>query len=341
MTSPTEAAHAKDASELPRAPGEPLRVSVEPLRASGEPLRAPVELLRALAVLAEPPRPQHAALSAALDLPGVPDAADYADLFLFQLYPYASVHVGAEGMMGGAARDRVAGFWSALGRAPPAEPDHLAALLALYVSLVEEAAAGPTDPERAMAEAGRIALLYEHLTPWIFPFLERVGELSAGPYATWAALLSDVLLAEVRRGTAPRGEREALPAHLGEAGPVPDPREEGADAFAAALLAPARSGFTLVRADLARIAARLDLGLRAGERRYALAHLMGQGAAAVLEDLAGEAERQGAAHAARAGDFGRTATFLAERAAATARLLRELAADAAEIHSPAAPWARH
>ena len=84
----------------------------------------PVELLRALTVLAEPPGPAHARVADALGFSEAPAASDFGDVFLFQLYPYASVHVGAEGMMGGDARQRVAGFWRALGRTPPAEPDH-------------------------------------------------------------------------------------------------------------------------------------------------------------------------------------------------------------------------
>ena len=35
-------------------------------------------------------------------------------------------------MLGGEARDRIAGFWRALGLVPPPEPDHLAVMLGLY-----------------------------------------------------------------------------------------------------------------------------------------------------------------------------------------------------------------
>ena len=72
---------------------------------------APVEVLRGLAVLAEPPSPEHRRLAEALGLSEAPTPAHYADVFLFQLYPYASVHLGPEGMMGGEAGARVAGFW--------------------------------------------------------------------------------------------------------------------------------------------------------------------------------------------------------------------------------------
>ena len=62
---------------------------------------------------------------------GAARARRHTDLFVFQLQPYASVYLGAEGMLGGEARDRIAGFWRALGASPPSEPDHLATMLAL------------------------------------------------------------------------------------------------------------------------------------------------------------------------------------------------------------------
>src|SRR4029453_9462546 len=101
-----------------------------------------MELFRALAVLVEPPdRPGAARVAEALGLGGAPEASAYTELFVFQLYPYASVYLGAEGMLGGEARDRVAGFWRALSLVPPAEADHLALMLALYARLCELATA--------------------------------------------------------------------------------------------------------------------------------------------------------------------------------------------------------
>src|SRR5205807_572327 len=108
-----------------------------------------MELFRALAALAEPPGPEQVRIGAVLGLPGAPDPAQYTEVFLFQLYPYAAVHAGAEGMLGGEAQDRVAGFWRALERTPPAEPDHLTSLLALY------AAAPPPRGPAAPRSAGR------------------------------------------------------------------------------------------------------------------------------------------------------------------------------------------
>lgn len=284
-------------------------------------MSTPVELLRSLAVFAEPPGAEHERLTELLGFGAPPESSDYSDVFLFQLYPYASVHLGPEGMMGGEARDRVAGFWRALGQVPPTEPDHLAGLLGLYAALAERE--GALDgAERALVRQSRHALLHEHLAPWVFGFLGRTQELTRGVYGTWAELLSRVLQAEVV-GVDHRDDR--LPLHLRLVAEMPDPNVEGGKAFLAGLLAPVLSGMILTRADLARLAGELDLGLRAGERRYALEHMLAQNPVSVLRALAAEARRQGAMHEQRASWLGKTAVFLAEQARRTSSMLDELA----------------
>ena len=316
------------------------------------------ELLRALAHLAEPPGSAHGPLAAALGLPEPPDAAGYTDLFEFQLYPYASVHLGAEGMLGGEAQGRVAGFWLAVGREVPPEPDHLASLIGLYVALGEEEvdltergaglapagdeAAGrvhgrrdePSGPvaQAALVARSRRALLEEHLAPRLFPFLVRVEELGGGFHAEWAKMLREAMAAEIDR----HGPLTSPSAHLSAVEELPDPRTAGAKPFLAALLAPARAGAILTRADLARIARTLDLGLRAGERRYALEHLIGQDAPAILDALAAEVGRQGAGHQERSESIGRASELLAARAERTRALLSTLAREA---ETSEAAWA--
>jgi hypothetical protein len=298
-----------------------------------EPPRA--ELLRGLAVFAEAPGPEHPAIADALGLPGVPDAAGYSDVFLFQLYPYASVHLGPEGMMGGEARDRVAGFWRALGITPPAEPDHLAALVGLYASLAEREGEVEEESERLLLVRARGALLDEHLAPWVFLFLHRVRELAGPVYSAWAELLGQALAGEVRAWGAQGGPESA---HVRTSRPLPDPRDEGSSTFLPALLAPVRLGAILTRADLASLAGRLDLGLRAGERRYALEHLLAQDAPAVLGGLGDECDRQAEIGRSVSDRFGgadtvagRSIATLASRGEGSAALLRALAEESHDV----------
>jgi Nitrate reductase delta subunit len=266
-----------------------------------------MELLRALGALCEPPGPRHPAIAAALELP-VPSAADHTDLFVLQLVPYASVHLGPEGMLGGEALDRVAGFWRAVGLVPPAEPDHLAALLALYTALAED--------DRAWA--ARATLLHEHLLSWLDPWLARVIEIGPPAYAAWAELLAAALRAEADELL--EGD-EPLPVQLRAATPLEPPELSGGAAFLDALLAPARSGLLLVRDDLARAARELGLGARVAERRYVLRSLLGQDAAGTLGWLEQEAWRMARRPAVVAGPA--VAAYWGNRAAATAAVLAD------------------
>jgi hypothetical protein len=179
-----------------------------------------------------------------------------------------------------------------------------------------------------LVREARGALLYEHLAPWVFAFVERVRQLGRGAYARWAVLLATALRDEMRRDVGAEGTTPAaLPRHLTLAPPLPDPRVEGGAAFLDGLLAPVRSGMIVTRADLARLAGRLDLGLRAGERRYALEHLLAQDGANVLTGLAVEARARAAEHRDMRPWLGSIADFHASRAAITADLLEDLAAD--------------
>jgi len=281
---------------------------------------SPIELIRALAIFAEPPSAEHAEVARVLDIGDAPAGDAYAQLFAFQLYPYASVHLGPEGMMGGEAADRVAGFWRAVGHVPPSEPDHLSALLGLYATLL----AGERSVEgaqRSLVARSRSALLHEHVTPWVFSFLDRVKALGGEFYAAWADLLSEVLWNELERAPSV----EMLPLHLREAPGLPDPREHGGPAFLDGLLAPVRTGMILARADLARMGHALELGVRMGERRYVMEHLLGQEPVGTLEALAAEAEAWRERHGSREEVLGACGAFWVERARVASVLLRELA----------------
>ena len=279
-----------------------------------------MEALRALGVLVEPPGEATTWLARAVGIKtALPDPSDYTDLFVFQLYPYASVYLGAEGMLGGEARGRVAGFWSALGLTPPAEPDHLTALLGLYAALAQDGS--------SQALHARKALLWEHLLSWLPQYLERVEEVGAPFYADWARELRAVLLSEARQ----LGQATTLPLHLREAPALAHPDEDGGDAFLASLLAPVRTGMILVRSDLVRCARELGLGLRVGERSYVLRALFSQAPDELLRWLAGHARASADRHRARPAALRAVSGFWAERADSTAALLTALRAAAKDF----------
>jgi TorA maturation chaperone TorD len=279
-----------------------------------------MELLRALAALSETPQAQHTLLAEALELGEPPDASAYTELFVFQLYPYASVYLGAEGMLGGEARDRVAGFWRALGEVPPAEPDHLALMLGLYARLVELEEHEKEAQRIESWRSARKAFLWEHLLSWLPAYLTKLDEIAAPFYRRWGG----VLMAALAEESATVGRQELLPLALREPLKLFDPREDGVGEFLQTVLTPARSGMILVRADLARAARELNLGLRLGERKYVLESLFGQDARGMLGWLAREASSWAERH--RAGDaaFGGVARIWEAKAETSARILKEL-----------------
>ena len=240
-------------------------------------------------------------------------------MFVLNCPPYASVYLGAEGGLGGEAADRVAGFWRAIGVPPPAEPDHLTALLSLYSLLGEAATAGPlaTATAGALARA-RQALFWEHLWPWLPGYLDAVDDLGTPALASWARLVRRVLAAE--RGRHPGGR---LPLAL-RAAPVPSSpviEPGGPGDLLDMLTASVRSGFVLTRHGLAAAAAAASAGHRIGERRFTLRAMLEQAPAETRRWLSAEAARWSARHESRgpAGEI--VQAWWAGRAAGTAQLL--------------------
>lgn len=288
-----------------------------------------IELIRTLAVFAEPPEEKHRALAGALGIPA-PTAAEHTDVLLFQLFPYASVHLGAEGKLGGIARDRVAGFLRALGQTSTAEPDHLTVLLGAYASLLERERDTDDDIERAAWTRAREALLVEHLLPWVPAFLRRVADLGGPAYRAWAGLLDTLLAVEATRTPA---ASTLLPAHLADAECLPDPRHGPVGEFLDGLLAPGRTAVILTASDLARAAEDLGLGRRIGERRFVLRTLLDQDATAVLGWLGTAAAKASSEWETHWLAGSPTGEWWCHRSAQTSTLLSELAADAHETLS--------
>jgi hypothetical protein len=254
------------------------------------------ELFRALGAVAGDPADARTAC-AALGLP-VPGHAEHTEVFVLNCPPYASVYLGAEGGLGGEAADRAAGFWRAIGIPPPAEPDHLTALLSLYARLGEAAGETTALPTAGALTRARHALFWEHLWSWLPGYLDAVGDLGTPALASWARLAGRALLAE--RGGHPGGR---LPLAL-RAAPVPAAEPAGMGDLLDLLTAPVCSGFVLTRRRLSAAADAAGAGHRIGERRFTLRALLEQAPAETLGWLAGEAARWSRRYAAAAGRSG-------------------------------------
>lgn len=286
-----------------------------------------MEIFRALALFAEPVRATHAHVAEALELGALPAESEYTETFIFQLYPYASVYLGGEGMMGGEARDAVAGFWRALNLTPPAEPDHLAVMLALYAELAGREGEASDERARAALHQARKAFLHEHLLSWLHVYLRKLQEVAAPFYQRWSETLKRALLEELEEV----GQSQQLPLHLRDSLSLRDPREDEWEEFLQSLLAPARSGMILTRADLMRAAQSLGLALRMGERKFILRSLFHQNAKEVLRWLREEAARWQEIHRQEQEALGTIAAAWLEKSRASVKLLEELRRAAEEV----------
>jgi TorA maturation chaperone TorD len=278
------------------------------------------ELLRALGAVADNPADARTA-AAALGL-GAVSAAEHTRVFVLNCVPSASVYLGPDGALGGEGADRAAGFWQAIGLTPPADPDHLTALLSLYASLGEAAGQARRPATAAALARSQAALFAEHLWPWLPGYLDAVADLGVPPLTAWARLTGRAIAAEYRtqpeQAQLPLALREA-PAAAGPYGPLRD--------LVAALTTPVRSGIILTRHRLAAGAGQAGVGHRIGERRYTLRAMLEQDPAATLTWLGQEARRWEYRHASRA-DGDAATRWWAARAARTARFLQAAAAAA-------------
>jgi hypothetical protein len=302
------------------------------------------EMLRALGAVTLGPPGEMGNAFAALGLPGW-TAAGHTLLFTLALPPHASVYLGPEGRLGGEAADRVAGTWRALGLSAPADADHLGMILALYAELGEAGAAASGAATRDRLDRAREAVLWEHLWSWLPGYLLAVtAEAAALPGAgadaardagagrTWARLARRALVAEARASAPARAMPLALreaPAPLGEAALPGDILD--------VIVAPVRAGFILTRSDIALAAQRLGLGLRRGERRFALAALLEQDPRQTLGWLAGQAGSWSARIRYQAVGTDQCVGWWSVRAAHTARLLRRAAGSCGASSAGAPP----
>lgn len=278
----------------------------------------PGEILVALGAICDSPEATRAA-GCALGL-GTVSNAEHTSVFVLNCPPYASIHLGVEGQLGGEATDRVAGFWRVLGLSVPNEPDHLASLLALYAELGGAAAEAAATRTRRAIEAARAALLWEHLWPWVPGYCHAVMALECDALSRWAMTLLAALAADLSalRHDAANSAIAVLPLALRCA-----PAQLGADAdierVLTALVAPILSGIVLTRGSVALACRAVGVGLRIAERRFALRAMLEQDPPGTLRWLGKEAELWSDLHRRVGTD--RSSRWWAQRASATAALL--------------------
>jgi len=283
------------------------------------PASARWELLRALGAAVLTPPPGNAAPCEALDL-ALQTGAEHTHVFVLSAPPHAAIHLGPEGKLGGEGLDRISGFWRALGLQAPEDADHLGTLLLLYAELGEAETAARDERGRAQLFRARTALFHEHLWSWAPGYLAAVDGLGLEATGAWAQLTAQALRAELARvGPAP-----LLPLALRTAPVGLDPADSF-DETLDALVAPVRCGMILTYRDLVECGRQVGVGVRRGERRYALKAMLLQDPVETLTWLAAHTNcwsQRHTQHSQTANDAG---AWWAQRARTTAANLAALA----------------
>lgn len=292
------------------------------------------ELFRSLGAVVLTPPPGNGALCAALDLP-IPTGVEHTDAFVLSAPPHGAIHLGPEGKLGGEGLDRIAGFWRVLGLQAPEDADHLGALLMLHAELGEAEHSASAERGRAQLHRARAALFHEHIWSWAPGYLLAVAELGIASVAAWARLTEQALRAEY----ANLGPAEMLPLALRAAPPgmnAADSFDETLDA----LVAPIRSGAVLTNRDLANCGHQVGVGLRRGERRFALRSMLEQDAPGTLTWLGAHARWWSERCPSGQCNANDPCAWWSRRAANTARVLETLVAQRRDSPSVSAPWER-
>lgn len=271
-------------------------------------------------------------LAAAAPSPYVPDeaAASFHTLFGMNVFPYQSVFLDPDGLLGGPETDRVRHSYRGMGFAADEanEPaDHLAHQLAALAFLCHAEAEAWEDGRADMAARAQqlqADFLDQHLLRWLPAFAAAVQRQGDPFYAELAGLTLE--LAAARRRALPSLALALRPAPAtAEADEPPIQRVErlladpqtDLDAIAGFLLTPPYSGLFLTRRDIGQLGRAADAPRGFGERRQMLRTFLRSAA---------EFDRFPAAVAAL--------ESVAEETAAALRRLAE-SADAPEL---ARPW---
>jgi TorA maturation chaperone TorD len=243
-----------------------------------------MHLFPSLGELIEAPGTEQGRVAKMLGLPGEATRKDFTNLFVVQLFPYASIYLSGDGKAGGFVRDEAAGYFRLVGASVPEEADHIAALLKWYGTL-HRGLYGDYNTHAAGKEL-RHAFFWSTLGCWLPIYLLRARELGSALYKAWAEVTLDVLEAEAVQIGLPMG----VPSGLQTTAVLPS--VDDPVAFVNNLFIPVASGLLLCRADLGRCAQAHGLAVRVADRRQTLKIFLTENTAGVCGWLHQEALRQ-------------------------------------------------
>lgn len=198
-------------------------------------------------------------------------AATHYRLFGLNLFPYESVFLDPEGLLGGAVSAQVADRYEANGYRSGTDvaADHLGHQLGLLAHLcAAEADAWEDGRERIARQMyqRQQSFLAQHLTRWLSPFLVALGRQQAPFYQVTATVTWELVGDHADEG-ATRWSLPPHPALLAD-------EDTGLRQIASTLLAAPLSGFFLNREEIGALARQQSLPRGFGDRQQMLLNLM-------------------------------------------------------------------
>lgn len=220
-------------------------------------------------------------LAAVLSPPFQPDAAaaDHQHLFGFNVFPYESIFLDPQGLLGGIVTDALIRYYQEVGfqiDASTSSPDHIGYELGLLAFLCGAEADAWENDLPAVAENRRRQqqrFLQTHLLRWLLPLVIGVRQQSSPFYRAVADLTLDLAhshTADLGQSPAETAPPFALPAPP----PLLEDRYTGLSQIARYLTTPPYSGVFLSRDDVADLARRQQLPRGFGSRHQMLTNLM-------------------------------------------------------------------
>jgi TorA maturation chaperone TorD len=237
-------------------------------------LRPYIQAVPDLAAVA--PRSSDAAAGSGPD--GDRAAAEHYSLLGFNVFPFQSIFLDPQALLGGSVTDSVLAFYREAGfqGTPFAEnADHLGVELALLAFLSGAEADAWRDglPKTALRMRHlQRRFLDEHLMRWLTPLVRAIRQQAQPFYSALAGLTLELALAH--RSALGPGETHEPASFLPPLPDLLDDDKTGLKEIAGYLLTPAYSGLYLSRDDVARLARRHGLPRGFGTRRQTLVNLL-------------------------------------------------------------------
>ncbi len=236
--------------------------------------------------------------------------ADHTEVFTLELLPDACIYLSPGAQLGGEPAERIDGFLAAAGLEPMREATSLANQLVMLADLIDQLLKAPAGSQEASAlEKVLAALLFEHVLPWVPPYVTATTRLEPR-LSAWAGATVGTL-AELA-GWLGLASWEITPSVLEGRGAA----AEGASDLVAMAASPYLCGTFLTKRVLFERAYEVGLAPRIGSRKFMIASLLEQSPTAAAAVLREEAEFQAERWAELASAFGVPLASWADSAAA-------------------------